>query len=249
MAKIALQMYSIREECQKDFLGTLRRVAAMGYDGAEFAGYFGVPAADVKAVLDETGLEAAGAHVNIKLIEEDLENSIAYTKALGCPAFICPSFRVNKEDPASTFNYIADLFNKTAKRCADEGLQFQYHIHGHEFIDVNGTTGMQMILDQTDPSLVFFEPDTMWIDHAGVDSVQFLRDNAERCVYIHLKDFKDRETWGDTEIGRGQLNIPAMIEIANAHNMPWFVIEQEGFDMPMMESVEISLKNLRAMNQ
>jgi sugar phosphate isomerase/epimerase len=166
---------------------------------------------------------------------------------LGCPVFICPSFKVNQDDPASTFHYIADLFNKTAKRCAEEGLQFQYHIHGHEFINVNGTTGMQMILDQTDPALVFFEPDTMWIDHAGVDSVQWLRDHAERCRYIHLKDFKDRQSWADTEVGAGQLNIPAMIEIANAHNMPWFVVEQEGFEMPMMESVAISLKNLRRM--
>ena len=245
MAKIGLQLYSIKEECQKDFLGTLRRVAEIGYTGVEFAGYFDTSADELQSLLDEINLFPAGAHINIRLLENDLDNVIAYAKTIGCPAVICPSFRIDETNLAGTFNTIAELFNRVGQACDANGLQFQYHMHGHEFVPVGETTGMQMLLDKTDPDLVWFEPDTTWVEKAGVRVVQFIEEHGPRVSYIHLKDFTDRTSWHDTEIGAGQLDTPGVIAAANKFNLPWYIVEQEAYDMPMMESIGISLKNLR----
>ncbi|MGB9810100.1 MAG: sugar phosphate isomerase/epimerase, partial [Caldanaerobacter sp.] len=79
MVPVALQLYTLREETQKDFIGTLEKVAEMGYEGVEFAGYGGLKASELKKVLDRTGLKAAGSHVGIELLKKDLNGVLEYS--------------------------------------------------------------------------------------------------------------------------------------------------------------------------
>src|ERR1700730_5562449 len=112
MDPIALQLYSIKELTEADFIGTLEKVAKIGYDGVEFAGYFNTSAKDLKKVLNDLGLKAAGSHVGIEALTSDLELSIAYALEIESPYIICPGIpdemRSNKDDYLKT----ADLFNK-----------------------------------------------------------------------------------------------------------------------------------------
>ena len=241
---IGIQLYSIKEDTSEDFFGTLRKVGEIGYDGVEFAGYFGASASDLKQVLADSGLKAAGSHLGMKILQDDIDSNIDYAKAIDCPALICPGFKVEAETE-DFFKGIAHSFNQFGAKCDAAGLMFAYHIHGHEFVDVGGKTGMDIILAETDPSLVSFEPDTYWVERAGVDALQFYLDNKDRCTYVHFKDSEDRDEWHDVEIGDGIIDVAGIINATDASVVKWYVVEQEAYKMPRMESIAISLKNLR----
>lgn len=245
---IGLQLYTIKDETEKDFFGTIRRVGALGYDGVEFAGYFGAAATDLKQVLDESKLRAAGTHLNVNILRNELDVNIDYCKIIECPTILCPSFKV-EERSASFFEQMADFFNEVAQKCKSSGLDFAYHIHGHEFVDFGDKTGMDILFENTDPALVNYELDTYWVERAGVDALAFFKQHGARCTFIHFKDMKDRNDWHDTEIGNGLIDTQGIIDASKAFDVKWFVVEQEAFDMPPMESIAVSLENLRRMTQ
>lgn len=246
MAKIGLQLYSIKEDCAEDFLGAIAKVAEIGYDGVEFAGYYDTPADTLKQHLADHNIAAAGTHIGVPALENELGDVIDYADAIGCPAVINPGFRIDESDPVGTVNHIAELFNRAGAACHASGQRFMYHIHGHEFKPVDGDkTGMQILLENTDPELVWLEPDVMWVEHGGVDAVQFLKAHGDRCAYLHLKDYIDRESWRDTEVGNGAIDMPGIMAVAKTLDIPWYIVEQEAFDKPRLESIAICLQNVR----
>ena len=224
---IGLQLYTIKEETAKDFLGTLRKVAEIGYDGVEFAGYFDTSAPDLKQVLDETNLRVAGTHLNTTILRNDLAANIEYAQAIDCPTILCPSFKV-EERSADFFKKIANFFNEVAQTCKASGLGFAYHIHGHEFIDFDGKSGMDILFENTDSSLVFYELDTYWVEKAGVDALSLFKAHADRCSFIHFKDMKDRVDWHDTEIGDGMIDVAGIIAASSDSAVEWFVVGARG---------------------
>ena len=245
MTSIGLQLYSIRDIAAADLSGTLTRVAETGYDGVEFAGTYGVDAATVRQGLADAGLAAAGAHVSVPLLEESLAEQIELALALGCPAIGCPGFW-NVDYTLPTFERMAQLFNQAGAACADAGIGFYYHIHGHEFVEVApGQSGMDVLLTQTDPALVTLQPDVYWVARAGVDPVAFVHEHAARCSSLHLKDAADTVDWRDTEVGDGIIDTAGAA--AAAPNVSWWIVEQEAFEMDPMASIAVSLKNLRAL--
>ncbi|MCY4023055.1 MAG: sugar phosphate isomerase/epimerase [Anaerolineaceae bacterium] len=245
---IGLQLYTIGDETRRDFIGAIRRVAAIGYDGVEFAGYFDTPANELKAALDDCGLRAAGTHVHFPKLRDDLPAQIDYSLAIGCPTILCPFFHAEERN-AELFERMADFFNETASTCRDRGLEFAYHIHGHEFVELDGRSGMDILFDRTEPGLVGFELDTYWVERAGADALTLFREYADRCTFIHFKDAINRVDWHDTEIGAGIIDVPGILSAAADSAVRWFIVEQEAFTMPPMESVAISLANLRRLYQ
>lgn len=245
---IGLQLYTIGDETRRDFTGTIRRVAEIGYDGVEFAGYFDTPAPELKATLDDCGLRAAGTHLPVPVLRDDLAAQIEYSLAIDCPTILCPAFRVEERSTAF-FERMADFFNETALICRASGLEFAYHIHGHEFVELDGRSGMDILFERTEPGLVGFELDTYWAEKAGVDALALFRANAGRCTFIHFKDAIDRLDWHDTEIGAGIIDVPGILSAAAESAVRWFIVEQEAFTMPPMDSVAISLANLRRLYQ
>ena len=156
--KVALQMYSLRSLTGDDFFGTLGETAKMGYDGVEFAGYFDVPAKELKAVLDKNGLEAAGSHVSIDRLREDLDGEIAYAKELGLYSVVCPYADMNTEEEWIAFGR---ELNEIGKKFRANGILFGYHNHANEFQkQYNGTYALDLIFQNSDPENVFAEVDT-----------------------------------------------------------------------------------------
>lgn len=247
MGKIGLQLYTVRQETARDFLGTIEKVGRMGYQGVEFAGYFGTSARELKKTLDSAGLEAAGTTLQWAVLENGLEASIEYCRLIDCPAIICPWIDQSIRQSLEDFKQIVEQFHSFGRMCRASGMQFLHHIHGFEFEPVGGTCLMDYLLENTDPGLVNFEIDVYWVEHAGVDSVQFMHKHAGRCPYIHFKDTKDKQNFQDTEVGEGVIDMPSIMRLGKAHQAEWFIVEQEAFDIPPMQSIEISLKNLRKM--
>lgn len=243
---VALQLYTVRDETARDFAGTLRQVAQIGYGAVEFAGYGDLSAAEMKALLDETGLRAASTHVALARLEENLDGEIDYCRQIGCANLVLPWLDPSRRD-AAQFRALAPRLNEFGRRCHDQGLTFAYHNHDFEFVQDDGVYLLDRLLDATDPALVGLELDVYWAAFAGVDPAEFLRAHAGRVPLVHLKDLApDR---GFAEVGDGTLDLSAIFTAAEAGGARWYVVENDKPRMASLESVRRSLENLRAMGK
>lgn len=136
---IALQLYSVREDCAKDFDGTLKRVAEMGYEGVEFAGYYGRSVENLRGILDDLGLKVAGTHIGIdSLLGEEYEKTVEFNRTLGNRFLIVPGLPAEMLSSKPKCLETASLFNDIAEKLRKEGMRIGYHNHMMEFKTVNG---------------------------------------------------------------------------------------------------------------
>jgi len=246
MPTIALQLYTIREETARDFLGAIERVAQVGYPAIELSGYFGTPARVLRRTIEATGLKVAGSIIPFAAFEHALEAPIEYAIQIGAPALICPWIDESRRLDAEGYRKVAEQYNSFGALCRKNNLQFAHHVHGYEFKDLGqGQTGMKILAERMDPALANFELDTYWVEWAGVHAVQFMQQYGERCPFIHFKDFDDRQTFHDTEVGAGLVDMAGVIVEARRHHTEWYIVEQEQYHIPPLQSIAISLDNLR----
>lgn len=239
---VAVQLYTLREETNKDFAGTLEKIAEIGYKGVEFAGYGGLTASKLKNVLEKLGLKAAGSHVGLDLLKDRIDEVIDYNLEIGNKYIVCPWNQYN-----SRYDYIetAGLFNKIGEKCKEEGFQFCYHNHNHEFASYNGEYGLDILYRKTDPELVMAEIDTYWVKYAGLDPAEYIKKYSGRTPLIHLKDMDNSEDRVFTEIGNGILDFNSIINASQDSGAEWFIVEQDVCKRPAIESVKISFENLK----
>lgn len=241
--QIALQLYTVRGETQKDFTGTLRRVAELGYEGVEFAGYGGLSAAAMTDLLAETGLQVAGTHIGLAdLTGTQLDASLAYCRAINCRTLILPWLGSEFHTPAG-IQALAPQLNAIGQRCLDAGITFGYHNHNFEFTRINGETWYDHLLAVTDPALVKLEVDVYWAAFAEHDPLALLQKLGTRVALIHFKDMAaDRSM---TEVGQGILDIQAVTRFAQQHAI-WAIVEHDNPTLPSLESARISLEYFRS---
>jgi sugar phosphate isomerase/epimerase len=244
MASIGVQLYTVRDHTAKDFLGTIRKIAQIGYEGVEFAGYFGTDAGDLKKVLVDSGLEPGGSVLPLPdLLDEKKRNDfLDYAYKIECSQIICPILPEGYRGTAEDFRRAADILNDLGNHCSRRGLRFYYHIHGVEFARFDEGTGLEILLQSTDSAVVSFQADVGWIHHAGVDPVDFLQKYGSRCPLLHLKDLSVAKM--DTEVGTGVVDIAGCIREALRYKASWLTVEQESFTIPSLESVAISCRNV-----
>lgn len=236
---IGLQLWSVKDAMEADFFGTLETVAAMGYDGVEFAGYQGHSAAEIKSKLDELGLKVAGSHIQLDLILNQTDDVIAFEKELGNSRIICPWANFETEAEWRTF---FEQLKMVGEKINEAGLELIYHNHNQEFEELNG----MFILDAMLEAVPFLtsELDTYWSEFAGVETVEWMKKHTGRLPVIHLKDMNS-EIKESTTLGTGCLPIQTFVEVANKVGVQWLVIEQEAFDQDPLKCVEIGLRNLK----
>ena len=240
---IALQLYSIKDETEKNFTEALKKVAKIGYSAVEFAGYGGLSSSELKSLLKELGLKVCGSHVSLEELTKDIDNVIEYNLEIGNPYIICPFATYNSKQD---YEKMAETLNAIALKCSAKGILFAYHNHGHEFQDFQGEYGLDILYKKTDAELVKAEIDTYWVQHAGVDPVEYIKKHSGRCDLIHIKDMEivDGEK-RSTEVGNGIMDIKTIIVEAEKQGAKWLVVEQEFFNKPSLESVEIGYNNLK----
>jgi len=242
--RIGLQMYTVREESGKDFFGTLEKIAAMGYRNVEFAGFFNTPAEVLKDTLDRLSLAPVSSHVGMNLLRDDLDNTIAYHKTLGTRYIILPWA---KTDTLDDVKEIAGLLNSIAPKIHEAGMELGYHNHAHEFRKIDGKYAIDILLELTERAGVFPEFDVFWIRIAGLDPVDIISKYGSRCRIIHLKDMKTAGEKQFAEVGSGIIDMKKVIQKGLEFGANYFIVEQDICDRPCLESVNISLNNLRVM--
>ncbi len=232
-----IQLYTIREETAKDFFGALERLAKIGYDGVEFAGYAGIPAADMAAKLKELGMTAPSSHVSMQRLEDDLEGEIAYLKTVGGKYMTVPSSKM--ESDAQVLE-LAKQMDHFAKACNDAGLQFAYHNHGFEFNKESDRYFMDILLKNT--KYVDLELDLYWAQHADVDLVSYVQKWKDRIKLLHIKDMENMETKRCVDAGSGMIDFGKIVAMAD--KCEFCIYEQEEFAVSAWDSTENSYKNM-----
>jgi sugar phosphate isomerase/epimerase len=243
--QISLQLYTVREQTTQDMTGTLRRLAEMGYPAVEFAGFGGLGARDIRTVLDETGLRASGAHVPLEAWTADPGSVISDMHAIGSSHAIVPFVPPEGRNEESTLR-LAEDFNRWGEVCRSEGITFSYHNHDFEFTRMGETTMWEILVRETDPTLVHLELDLYWIKYGGADPDSILRDVGDRVSVVHLKDMAPDETRSDLPVGEGTMPWPDLLKTADEVGVEWYVAEQDN-PRDAMEDVETSLKAMRGL--
>lgn len=240
--QIALELYTVRDEASRDFVGTLRRVAEIGYAGVEFSGYGNLAAQELPALLAETGMRAVATHLRLDALQDaQLDESIRYCLAIGCPVIVLP-WLAQEWRTREGMQSLAPRLNAIGERCREQGITFAYHNHDFEFARVEGGYLFDHLLQATDPALVKLELDVYWAAYAGVDPVAFLHNHAERIALIHLKDMAaDRPM---IEVGKGTLDMQSICAFARERNL-WGIVEHDHPRLPSLESARISLEYLK----
>lgn len=246
---IGLQMYTLRDAVAEDFEGTLRKVAAMGYAGVEFAGYGGMEATALKALLDELKLQAIGSHIPLTSLLERLDEEIEYMKIIGGKYIVCPWLAADERDEAAWQEHVK-AFQTIGEKIAAAGLVFAYHNHDFEFhVQMDGQPVFDALYSKIDAAYLQVEMDIGWVQYAGNDPLAYIRKYAGRLPLLHLKDYEDNKT-GDSsiatvELGRGKLHLNDIIQVAEESQVEWIIVEQDTCTNPPLESVAESFEWLK----
>jgi sugar phosphate isomerase/epimerase len=263
---LGLQLYSVREVLPKDYEGTLHQLAAIGYREVEAAGFFNHPALEVKEAMTRAGLRCVSAHYPLKDLLPKVDETVGFGKDLGLQFIVCsaPWFKdpSSIKDPGSRaaresmtlddWKWNAEQFNRIAERVNTAGMRFAYHNHTPEFRSENGVLFYDELLRSTDPAKVSMELDCGWAAVAGQNPADLLKRYSDRIVMLHVKDFKLTPTTtpanapNSTEMGHGTIDYHAIFAAAKKANIKHAFVEQEEFDMPMMEALKIDADYVRA---
>lgn len=249
MGNIGLQLFSVWKEADKDFLGTVKKVADLGYKGIQFAGFNNTPANALKEVMDDKGIISAGAHVGIKqLLCEELEKTFQYHDTIGNHLIICPALPKEMRQTADDYKKTAEKLNQIGEACQKAGFTFGYHNHEFEFNEFDGETGFDLLFENTDPELVKVELDCFWATYVDHDPLEIIKKYKDRVISLHIKDMKivNGEKIG-TEVGNGQLDFETLIKVSKGFGVQWFTVEQEEFEIDPFEALKINAINLRKM--
>ncbi len=240
MAKIGLQLYSIKEIAERDFFGAIRLAAISGYEGIEFAGYFDTPAYELKKVLDDIGMEACGSHTGLSLLENDFNKTMEYNLEIGNKYIIIPWIPEEMRNSSDAWLRTAEKMNRMNEKIKKHGIKFGYHNHAFEFEKYDNIFGYDILASTTNPNILL-EIDTFWVEYSGESALEYVKKYNDRLDLIHIKDMDDNKV--NTEIGAGNMDFPSII--AAAGKTDWFIVEQEAFSIPMEKAIKLSCDYLR----
>jgi len=245
---IALQLYSIRDNCEEDFPGTLKAVAEMGYEGVDFAGYYGYEAKEIRTMLDDLGLKAAGCHTALDtLLGDELQRTVAFNRTLGNKYLIVPGLPERRRNSKEAWLRTADLFNEIADALDPEGMMTGYHNHFIEFEPMEGVVPWDLFFSSTQPEVVM-QIDTGNALHGGGDPVAILERYPGRAKTVHLKEYS--ATNETALIGEGDVDWQGVFEVVESQDeTEWYIVEQESYAYPPLECVDRCLQALKAMGK
>ena len=166
--QIALQLYTVRDRTAKDFVGTLRELAAMGYRAVELAGFGGLGVTEMRGVLDDLGLRAMGAHVQFAQFEASAEQAAPNWRRSAATTRSCLPCRRNFARTRRCCARRRSRFNRWGAVAQAAGQRFAYHNHAFEFAPLGNGTAYDIIAGETDPALVALEVDLFWAFYGGV---------------------------------------------------------------------------------
>ena len=237
--KFAVQLYSVRDHINdgKDMLEILGKVKEIGFDGVEFAGYFGLSAQELRARCDELGLTVVGSHLGLDDFRpEKLNETLAFGKALGA------KYLGVGGAPHSTYEEAketGEVLGAASGKAKEMGMDTYYHNHTEEFADLkDGKNAMDIISGEG----CGLELDTYWSFCAGIDNTEYLKAHKDKIFLVHLKDGVNHKP---TALGEGENDLANVVAGVNAIGLEWVVLENDDPVPTGLEDITRSYKWLK----
>ena len=264
--RIGVQLFSIPPILEKDFAGAMKMLSKLGYKEIEFygpypfsatedierwkavtpslgfsgSGYFGLTVQQVKKILDDNGLTSPSMHTGLFTLENRMAEMAEAAQVLGTKYVILPSAQT--QSTLDGYKRQADQFNKIGASAAKHGLRFAYHNHGNGLNEMEGRIPMELILEQTDPKLVYMQMDIYWTTAGGIDPVSYLDKYPGRFRLMHIKDMikqvrfsgdgGDSKQWIElfpymTDAGSGVLDLKTILSHAQKSGIEHYIVERD----------------------
>lgn len=268
---LGVQLYTVQDQLKKDAPGTLKDIAAIGYREVESFPLQDITPAQLRKMLDDAGLKCPSAHLFFGISEASqlLEEANTLGAHYAVSSVLLPNSIQGADIPKmldtikafqlDDFKKIAAKANEIGAAAKKAGLQYAYHNHNFEFRDYDGHTGYEILLSETDPSLVKFELDCGWMVTAGKNPIDYFIKYPGRYPLMHAKDFPlDTPVTTNlgvdpkhapTEIGRGHIDFKPIIAAAEKSGVQHIFVEQDPpiVGMTSLEAIRVSYQTLHQM--
>ncbi len=231
----------------KDPKTVIKRVADIGFKEVESFGYregkyFGMLPKDFYSLVKDNGLTHPSAHYMLTNLTGNWEKAIEDALTAGQTYMVLSYLLESERKSIDDYKKIAVHLNKAAETCKKAGLQFAYHNHNFEFINLNGQQGFEVFLKETDPELVKFELDLYWVSYAGKDPVAMINQHPGRFPLWHVKDMDNTPKKFFTEVGNGVIDFKSIFSQAQKAGMKHYFVEQDSCPGSPFDSIEKSFK-------
>ena len=259
---IGIQLYSVRSLLSKGgnpdqaTLDTvLGQVRTAGYTVCEAAGYYGRTAPELRKSLDNAGLRCLSTHHGLGQLREQLDELIEYGHTLGLKFMVCSSAGGQHKDPTAKgeltvddWHWVADQYNQIGEKVKAAGMTFGFHNHTGEYATIDGVWIYGELMRLTDPRYVVFEMDAGWVSAAGYDPITMLKKAPERFQLMHVKDVAKGADgkWHSAVLGRGKMDYAPIM--AAATGLKQYFVEQEEFEMPVIEEITLEAQYMKSLN-
>jgi len=245
---IGVQLYSVREECKNNFPKVLAAISEMGYDGVEFAGYHDRTAKEIRTLLDDNGLKACGTHTAMDtLMADNFQSTVDYNKELGNEYLIVPWLSEAEHKTKQAWLKRAALFNEIEEKARKQGMRVGYHNHMFEFTPINGELPWDIFFGNTNDNVIM-QFDTGNALQGGGDPLPFLKNYPGRAVTVHVKEYSASNP--KALVGEGDIDWKQLFDVCETvGGTKWYIVEQEKYPYPPLESIKRCLDNLREMGK
>ena len=246
---VAVQLYSVRDEMEKDFYGTIKLMKEIGYDGVEFAGLFGQNPEEIKAFCDEIGIVPISAHVPYYDLLENPEAVLSDYAKIGCKYVAVPYLTEECRPGTDGFAATVEGIRKIGEAAKALGIQLLYHNHDFEFVKIGEEYALDVLYSSIPEDLLKTEIDTCWVNVAGVNPAEYIEKYSGRAPVVHLKDFKksgdklgklyeligiedeaeaeEEDTFSFMPVGHGVQDMPEILAACEDAGAQWVVVEQD----------------------
>jgi len=248
---LGVQLYTVRNEAERDLPAVLRQIHAIGYQEVEtYWNVYSHPARELRRMIADAGLRAPSGHFDY----EGLPAKLDYACELGLQYVICPLLPTQLRDSEDGFRQAAAQFNQWGSQAKKLGMRFGFHNHNYEFRSFGAATGFDILVQHTEPQLVCLELDCYWATQAGRDPAQLLQELGSRIRLLHLKDRKpgfavsqelNAAAGHFTEVGKGTIDWPRLLQLAREKRVAHLFVEQDETEIPAVESLRISYEYLK----
>jgi sugar phosphate isomerase/epimerase len=247
-----LILYTVRDLMQKDPLGTLKKVAEVGYINLEAAGYgngkfYGMGPKAFGDAVTNLGMQLISSHTNVqqgpieKIADDALEAGLKY--------IVYPSMAQEYRKSLDGIKKAAEFMNKTGEYLGSRGLKFAYHNHNFEFEPMDGKVPYDMLLTLTDPDKVRFEIDLYWIKKGGASAEAYFKKYPGRFELWHVKDMDNTKKHYYTEVGSGIIDFKKLFSMQKEAGLKYYFVENDDPSAKgAIESITESYKYLRKLN-
>jgi sugar phosphate isomerase/epimerase len=245
LTTIGAQLYTVRRELEKDFDGTLARIAALGYREVEFAGYFNHPPEEVRAALARRGLTSPAAHVQLADLRGNLQTMIEAARRIGHEYLLLAWTPPEERKSLDDYKRLADLCNRAGEQTKKAGVQFAYHNHDFEFASLEGRVPYDLLLERMDAGLVKLELDLYWAVKGGASPVGYFKKYPGRFHLLHVKDMDATPRHYFTEVGRGVIDFKTIFAHSREAGVRHYFVEQDETPGSPFASLKVSIDYLR----